>query len=96
MGNAGSNAYRTDPNSPLAQKIIASVKKEFGEPPVIIRTMGGSVPIKAFIDELGLPTIIVPMVNMDNNQHNPNENIRIGNITQGIGLCMTLLKMNLE
>jgi acetylornithine deacetylase/succinyl-diaminopimelate desuccinylase-like protein len=32
------------------------------------------------------------MVNMDNNQHSPNENIRIGNIRQGIKTCLTLLK----
>ena len=41
--------------------------------------MGSTVPI--------IPAIIVPMVNMDNNQHKPNENIRIGNIRQGFKIC---------
>jgi len=96
IGNPGQNAYRLDMNEPIARQLSATIEKEFGEPPVNIRTMGGSVPIKTFIDELALPTIIVPMVNMDNNQHNPNENIRIGNIIDGIRLCRALLKMKLE
>ena len=57
--------------------------------------MGGTVPIIPAINTLGIPAIIVPMVNMDNNQHNPNENIRIGNISQGIKMCMTILTMEL-
>ena len=48
------------------------------EDPVKIRIMGGTVPIAAFINELNLPAVIVPMVNPDNNQHSPNENLRIG------------------
>jgi acetylornithine deacetylase/succinyl-diaminopimelate desuccinylase-like protein len=35
------------------------------------------------------------MVNMDNNQHNPNENIRIGNIRQGIKICLSIFSMKL-
>jgi acetylornithine deacetylase/succinyl-diaminopimelate desuccinylase-like protein len=53
--------------------------------------MGGTVPIIPAINELAIPAIIVPMVNMDNNQHNPNENIRIGNIRQGIKICLSIL-----
>ncbi len=46
--------------------------------------MVGTGPIVTPIDKLNVPTIIVKMVNMDNNQHSPNENIRVGNIRQGI------------
>ena len=53
--------------------------------------MGGTVPIVPLINKLDIPTVIVPMVNMDNNQHNPNENIRIGNIRQGINISLSLL-----
>jgi len=96
IGYAGENAYRLDVNEQIARQLRTVIETEFGESPVSIRTMGGSVPIKTFIDELGIPTIIVPMVNMDNNQHNPNENIRIGNISDGILLCMAILKMKLD
>ncbi len=37
---------------------------------------------------------IVPLVNMDNNQHNPNENLRLGNLKMGIKACLALLEMD--
>ncbi len=85
------DAFRTDPNSDFGKKIRASLKNAFGKDPVVIRLMGGTVPIVPLINELNVPTVIIPMVNMDNNQHSPNENIRIGNIHQGINICLTLL-----
>ena len=51
--------------------------------------------IVPLIDKLNVPTIIVPMVNMDNNQHSPNENIRIGNMRQGIKICLSILNIKL-
>jgi acetylornithine deacetylase/succinyl-diaminopimelate desuccinylase-like protein len=89
------NAFRTDMEAPFGKMLRSTLEKEFGEPPVSIRTMGGTVPIIPAINTLGIPAIIVPMVNMDNNQHNPNENIRIGNISQGIKICMAILSMEL-
>lgn len=85
------DAFRTDPDSNFGQKIRASLKTAFDRDPVVIRLMGGTVPIVPLINELNVPTVIIPMVNMDNNQHSPNENIRIGNIHQGINICLTLL-----
>ena len=66
----------------------------FNEEPVTIRMMGGTVPIVPLINTLNLPTVILPLVNMDNNQHNPNENIRIGNMRQGIKVCLGLFETN--
>ena len=95
LGNSGVNAFRTELNSPFGEKLRAALTAEFGKEPVSIRTMGGTVPIIPAINELKIPAIIVPMVNMDNNQHNPNENIRIGNIRQGIKICLAILNANL-
>ena len=50
----------------------------YGEEPILIRTMGGSIPIAPIIDALDVPAATVPTVNMDNNQHSPNENLRLG------------------
>jgi len=94
-GNAGVNAFRTPMDDPFGQQLRQALERSFGEKPVSIRTMGGTVPIIPAINTLGIPAIIVPMVNMDNNQHNPNENIRIGNIVDGIKTCMTILTMDL-
>ena len=92
--NKGVNAFRTELNSPFGEKLRSALTQSFGEAPVSIRTMGGTVPIIPAINELSIPAIIVPMVNMDNNQHSPNENIRIGNIRQGIKICLSILNTN--
>lgn len=76
----GVNSFRTDPDSDFGKKVREDIANGFGYDPVVIRIMGGTVPIVPLINPLDLPTVIVPMVNIDNNQHSPNENIRIGNI----------------
>jgi acetylornithine deacetylase/succinyl-diaminopimelate desuccinylase-like protein len=58
--------------------------------------MGGTVPIVPAINTLQIPAVIVPMVNMDNNQHNPNENLRIGNMVTGIKMCLIILTTELD
>ncbi|MEQ9298045.1 MAG: peptidase dimerization domain-containing protein [Cyclobacteriaceae bacterium] len=95
LGSGGMNAFRTDMNAPIGARLRAELTKAFGQPPVSIRTMGGTVPIIPAIEAIGIPAVIVPMVNMDNNQHNANENIRIGNISQGIKTCMVILAMDI-
>lgn len=87
----GVNAFRTELNSAFGQKLRSALTQSFGKEPVSIRTMGGTVPIIPAINALKIPAIIVPMVNMDNNQHSPNENIRIGNIRDGIKICLSIL-----
>jgi acetylornithine deacetylase/succinyl-diaminopimelate desuccinylase-like protein len=95
-GDPGVNAFRTDMNAGIGQQLATTLEAAFGQAPVKIRTMGGTVPIIEAINTLDIPAIIVPMVNMDNNQHNPNENIRIGNIRDGIRMCIEILRMDLE
>ena len=91
----GVNAFRTDLNSNLGTTLRKSLTDVFGELPISIRTMGGTVPIISAVKTLDIPAIIVPMVNMDNNQHSPNENIRIGNIREGIKTCIAILQTNI-
>lgn len=91
----GINAFRTSPELDFGKTIRAQLTKDFGDAPIVIRMMGGTVPIVPLIDALNVPTVIVPMVNMDNNQHSPNENIRLGNIRQGIQICLSILNMEL-
>jgi len=77
-------AFRTDFDSEVGQWLDRGLTKAFGESPIKQRTSGGSIPISPFVNELGLPAVTVPTVNRDNNQHSPNENIRIGNYVDGI------------
>jgi acetylornithine deacetylase/succinyl-diaminopimelate desuccinylase-like protein len=78
--------------SPIGVAVYDAIKKEFGQEPVRVRTLGGSVPISPFIQSLAVPAIIVPLVNSDNNQHSPNENLRIGNYFDGIKTFNGLLR----
>lgn len=78
------NAFRTNLDDPYGEFLVKTLADKFGEDVVQIRIMGGTVPIAPFINELKVPAFIVPMVNPDNNQHSPNENLKIGQIAYGI------------
>ncbi len=82
------NAFRTEIDSPTGKWLTNAIQKIYNEDPVRIRTMGGTIPVTPIIQTLGISAAIVPMVNMDNNQHSPNENLRIGNLYNGIKTCL--------
>ena len=90
-GKSRIKAFRTDIETPTSQWAISALKQIHGESPVVIRIMGGTVPVTPMIQKLQIPAVIVPMVNMDNNQHSPNENLRIGNMKTGMKTCLGLL-----
>jgi len=85
------NAFRTELDNPYGQFLVNTLKTAFNEEVVQIRIMGGTVPIAPFINELKIPAFIVPMVNPDNNQHSPNENLKIGQLAYGIQAFYTIL-----
>lgn len=85
------NAFRTDLNNPYGTHIVNTLKDTYEKDVVQIRIMGGTVPIAPFVNELQIPAFLVPMVNPDNNQHSPNENLRIGQIAYGIQTYYALL-----
>jgi acetylornithine deacetylase/succinyl-diaminopimelate desuccinylase-like protein len=91
-GRLGVPPFQTPRNSEIGQFLIAALREEFGEPPIQIPLMGGTVPITPFIKLLGFPAVIVPLVNSDNNQHSPNENLRLGNAALGIRTLQALLR----
>ena len=65
--------------------------KAFDQEPIRIRMSGGSIPISPFVNSLGVPAVTVPTVNRDNNQHSPNENLRLGNYRDGIKTILSIL-----
>jgi len=87
------NAYRTSPDDPQAKAVAAAIARTYGAPPVQIRTLGGTVPIAQFIDALGFPAIGIPVVNFDNNQHEENENLRLGHLFDAVVTIAALLRM---
>ncbi|HZR24825.1 MAG TPA: M20/M25/M40 family metallo-hydrolase [Vicinamibacterales bacterium] len=89
----GYPAGRTPLDTPIARAITKAVADAAGGPIVRQPTIGGSVPFYLFSDVLKVPTIGLSMVNFDNNQHGPNENVKIKNIWDGIETMAAILTM---
>jgi len=90
-GEDGMNAQRTSMDLPIIKKVIAAVQSSTPDPVVLQPTMGGSLPLFLFEKYLGAKTITVPIANHDNNQHAENENIRLGNLFDGIETMVSLM-----
>jgi acetylornithine deacetylase/succinyl-diaminopimelate desuccinylase-like protein len=90
-GGASSGAWRTDPGAPEAQFITEALRSRWGGRLVRIRTLGGSVPATSFIDVFHVPTIGVSLANYDDNQHTDNENLRLGNLWNGIATLAAIM-----
>lgn len=88
------DAFRSDFDSPAGLMARAGMRYLYGKEAILIRTMGGSIPISPLVETLGVSAAIVPTVNMDNNQHSPNENIRLGNFVEGIVILMAVLSQD--
>ncbi|MGI9546415.1 MAG: M20/M25/M40 family metallo-hydrolase [Flavobacteriaceae bacterium] len=84
-------SFRTDFNSEVGLWLNRALTKAFGEEPIRIRMSGGSIPISPFVTTLNIPAVTVPTVNRDNNQHSPNENLRLGNYREGIKTMLAIL-----
>lgn len=89
----GYNAQRTPMDLPIAQEIVAAVKKTTNGTLVIVPSLGGSLPLYKFEKFLKANTISVPIANHDNNQHAENENIRIRNLWNGVETMAAIMLM---
>ena len=89
----GYRASRTPMDHPLSLAAIKALTEQSENKPVLLPSLGGSLPIYLFSDLLQVPIIGVPIANHDNNQHQADENIRIGNLWTGIETYSALLMM---
>ncbi|NGP90043.1 M20/M25/M40 family metallo-hydrolase [Fodinibius halophilus] len=90
----GYSATRTSVDNPMAKQIVSAVADASDEEVILYPTYGGTLPLYHFTEVLEQPLIIVPIANHDNNQHAPDENIRIGNIWYGIETYSSILTMD--
>jgi len=89
----GYNAQRTAMELPVARSVVAAVQATTAQPVVLLPTSGGSLPLYVFKQELGATTLTVPVANYDNNQHAENENIRLGNLWDGLETMAALMTL---
>jgi acetylornithine deacetylase/succinyl-diaminopimelate desuccinylase-like protein len=73
--------------------VIAAAQRAAGDEVVLLPTLGGSLPLYLFVDVLEAPVVIVPIANHDDNQHAPDENLRLANLWYGIELMAALFTM---
>lgn len=91
---SGYEAVRTPVDSPFAKRVIEhSRRASSAEELVLMPTLGGSLPLYQFEKVLGQPIVIVPIVNHDNSQHAPDENLRLADLWYGIELFAALFTM---
>lgn len=89
----GYPAGRTSMDLPIARTIARAIGEAAGGPIVRLPTLGGSAPFYLFSDVLAVPTIGLSLVNFDNNQHGPNENVKTESVWSGIETMAAILTM---
>jgi len=89
-------AFRTDFESLPGRWLTSAFERLFGETPIRLRTGGGSIPISPFVTTLNVPAVSVGTVNPDNNQHSPNENLRVFDFLRGIRIMAAVLSQPLS
>lgn len=87
----GYPALRTSLDAPVSRALAAVATEALGQPPVLMPTLGGSLPMHDFADVLRVPLIVVPIVNHDNRQHAADENLRLQNLWDGIELYAAIV-----
>lgn len=88
--SSGYPAARTPMDDPVAAEVIAAARRVAGDDLILMPSLGGSLPLYLFNDILQSPVVIVPIANHDDNQHAPDENLRLANLWYGIDLMAAL------
>ena len=76
---------------PAAKAVAGSIGRTVGYPVLRLPYTGASSGIAAIVDQLKAPLVGVAIANYDDNQHAQNENLRLGNLWDGIEVYAGLL-----
>lgn len=85
-------ASRTLPDAPYADAVVRGVAEAAGKPALVAPAHGGSLPIAALTDGLGLPCYGIPFANVDERNHAPNENLELRRFHDGIVTAAAVLQ----
>jgi acetylornithine deacetylase/succinyl-diaminopimelate desuccinylase-like protein len=80
------HATRLLPDHPWVEFVRASVEASVGRPPMVVPSLGGSLPNDVFADLLGLPTVWVPHSYASCSQHAPNEHLLASVAREGLAI----------
>jgi acetylornithine deacetylase/succinyl-diaminopimelate desuccinylase-like protein len=89
----GYNAQKTPMEHLFARRVVNAVNTAIGYNAVLLPTLGGSLPLFMFEQQLHAQPVTVPIANHDNNQHAENENIRIGNLWDALEIFASIMTL---
>jgi acetylornithine deacetylase/succinyl-diaminopimelate desuccinylase-like protein len=82
--------FRTAMDNPIGQAVVKSIEQATGAPVVQAVSMGGTVPMYLLAGGKHTPVLGVPIANHDDNQHAPDENLRLQNLWDAIEVYATI------
>lgn len=88
---SGYPPQRAPLDGPFGRAVLAALTDGAARAPLVNPTVGGSGPSYLFEQVLKVPTISLPIANYDDNQHAADENLRVGNLWDGIETYSALL-----
>lgn len=86
----GSTAPRVSMDEPMTRTVVTALTRD-GRELARQPTLGGSMPFATFSTQM--PTVGFSMVNHDNNQHGPDENLRLQSLWEGIEMMAAIMTM---
>lgn len=75
---------RTPADRHEVQAVIRAARRAYGAEPVVMPSLGGSLPDYVWTRLLGVPSVVVPYANPDEGNHGPNENMALDCFYSGI------------
>jgi acetylornithine deacetylase/succinyl-diaminopimelate desuccinylase-like protein len=87
------NAQKTSLDNVYVRRIIKAISLVNNEQPLLLPSLGGSLPLFVFEKVLKTSPVTVPIANHDNNQHAENENIKLKNFFEGIQVFSAIMTM---
>ena len=87
----GYRSFRTSIDADVVGDLKVILDRLGDQETLITPTMGGSLPIYLFEDNLDVPIVILPVANHDNNQHGRDENLRLKNLFDAIEMYAEVL-----
>jgi acetylornithine deacetylase/succinyl-diaminopimelate desuccinylase-like protein len=74
---------RVDPDHPWVRHAADALEEVYGTPATITISSGGSGPMAPFVDELGLPVVMLGVGYAEGRAHAPDENVRWIDVERG-------------
>src|SRR5580700_5409062 len=87
----GAIATKTPLELAASRAVVASIGRTVGYPPIELPIVGASSGMADIVGQLKVPMAGVSIANYDDNQHAENENLRLGNLWDGIEVYAGLL-----